>query len=138
MKHWWIEYRPQWTESPMSCWVHLPTDALPWYQAQQFEPPLPRPIGSKGYPIYFVTAGRFTFQFSSLAELEQCIETLSQKILPPTVFEYEGKQYYANRHWLSRLPGKVKSWRDRQKAIKVLVKARESFKEELASLSYIT
>ena len=127
MKHWWIEYRYQRTESPMSRWVHLPTDGLPWYKSQQFEPPFPQSIGGKGYPIYFVSAGSFTFQFSSLYELDKCIETLSQKLLPPTVFEYGGKQYYANTHWLSRLPGQVKSWRYRQKAIKVLAKAHESF-----------
>ena len=134
MKHWWIEYRQEWRQSPMTCWVHMPVVSLAGNPTAEIEPPLPRPIIGKGYPIYFVTAGRFTFQFSSLYELEQCVETLSQKVLPPTILEHNGIQYYANSHWLSRLPGKVKSWRYRQKAIKVLMKARESFTKELASL----
>lgn len=134
MKHWWIEYYKEWTESPITYWVYRPVDSLLWYQAQQFEPPLPRPIFGKGYPIYFVTVGGFTFQFSSLHELDKCVETLSQKVLPPTIRTDHGTQCYANKHWLSRLPGNVKSWRYRQKAIKVLLKARESFTKELALL----
>jgi hypothetical protein len=112
----------------------MPVVSLPKTPIPEIEPPLPRPIVGKGYPIYFVTAGRFTFRFSSLHELDKCVETLSQKVLPPTILEHQGIQYYANSHWLSRLPGKVKSWRYRQKAIKVLLKARESFTKELASL----
>jgi hypothetical protein len=134
MKHWWIEYRQEWIQSPMTCWVHIPVASLPGNSTPEIDPPLPRPIVGKGYPIYFVTAGRFTFRFSSLHELDKCVETLSQKVLPSTILEHNGIQYYSNSHWLSRLPGKVKSWRYRQKAIKVLMKARESFTKELASL----
>lgn len=142
MKHWWIEYYQEWTESQMTYWVHLPVDGLFWNrpddscsfwdQSRQFEPPLPQPIFGKGYPIYFVTVGYFTFQFSSLHELDKCVETLAQKVLPPTIRTDHGIQCYANKHWLSRLPGNVKSWRYRQQAIKVLIKARASFIKELA------
>jgi hypothetical protein len=131
MKHWWIEYCQEWTESPMTCWVHRPGTSLPGERAE-IEPPLPQPIFGKGYPIYFVTVGRFTFQFSSLHELDNCVETLAQKILPPTIWEHNGREYYANKHWLSRLPGNVKSWRYRQQAIKVLIKAKAAFIKELA------
>ena len=113
----------------MSYWVHIEADGRPWYQAEAFNPPIPTPVPGKGYPLFFVEIDGFTFRFSSLAELSACIEALSQKVLPnPTrLSEARGTAYGPNKHWISKLPKRVKSWRYRLKAIAYLAKALEEF-----------
>lgn len=118
----------------MTPWVHYAADGGPWYVATAYDPPSPGPVGGKGYPLYFVEVDGFTFEFASLHELEVCADVLSRKVLPATyIFEYKGRPYYSNQHWLSRLPGKTKSWRYREQAVRVLAQARAAFARELGS-----
>ncbi|MDQ3904101.1 MAG: hypothetical protein M3300_01295 [Actinomycetota bacterium] len=130
MKRYWIEYTPTRTTSPMTYWVHVPTDGRPWYQAAMFAPPLPRGIGGKGYPLYAVEIDGFTFRFASLAELRVCITTLGQKHLPTTIRLSAGRGGAGpNSHWLSRLPKETKSWRYREQAVRYLQKALADFEQ---------
>lgn len=116
----------------MSYWVHIEADGRHWSAAKQFEPPLPGPVPGKGFPTYFVEVDGFVFRFASLAELDACAAALSQKALPTSrcLSEERGTGYGPNNHWLSRLPKGVTSWRYRQRALRVLEKARKSFAQE--------
>lgn len=132
MKRHWIEYASRWTPQPMSYWVHKEADGRDWYEAQEFDPPLPEPVVGKGFANYFVEVDGFVFRFASLAELDVCILTLSQRVLPTSsrLTEERGTSYGPNNHWLSRLPKGTKSWRYRQKAARFLKQARGEFVRE--------
>jgi hypothetical protein len=130
MKDYRIEYSDAWKHGPMTFWVHIPTDGKHWLKAREFTPPVPKPVPGNGYPYYFVEVDGFTFEFSSLAELDVCIDRLSQKVLPPTDRETEARGTGPSPHWLNRLPAGTHSWRYRQKAVKVLLEARDYFRAE--------
>ena len=132
MKKHWIEYRKKRMASPMSYWVHRAKDSQYWRKATQFDPPLARPIPGEGYPYYYVEIDGFIFEFASFAEIDHCIAILSRKLLPTTLSLREARgTTLLNRHWLSRLPGRVKSWKYRQKAVKYLSRAKQEFAWEI-------
>ncbi|MES2569101.1 MAG: hypothetical protein V4710_03485 [Verrucomicrobiota bacterium] len=131
MKKHWIEYCEQWPREPMTFWVHVRVTSVD--DTVCFHPPAPRPVPGRGWPLFLVDLDGFTFRFASLAELEVCIQTLSSKVLPTTrrLSAQRGANVGPNSHWLSRLPKGTKSWRYRQKAIRYLADARESFLMEI-------
>ena len=118
----------------MSFWVHIETDGKHWYESAAFDPPIPKAIPGRGWPIFYVEFDGFIFSFASLAEIDVCISTLSKKLLPTTrqLSAERGTMMGPNRHWLSRLPKETKPWRYRQRAIRYLAAAREDFVKELA------
>jgi hypothetical protein len=69
----------------------------------------------------------FVFEFASLAELDVCIATLSQKHLPSTDRETHERGTGPGAHWLNKLPGRTKSWHFRSRVIKYLAEARKAF-----------
>ena len=85
MKRHWIEYRPTRTHGPMTYWVHREADGKPWYESQAHEPPLQPAVPGKGFPLFIVEYGDFTFVFASLAELREAIDVLGRKLLPTTI-----------------------------------------------------
>ena len=113
----------------MTYWVHVATDGLPWYRAKEFDPPIPKPVPGKGWPVFLVEIDRFTFRFASMTEIDACLEILSRKVMPTTrrLSALHGTQAGPNSHWLSRLPKGTKSWRYRQEAVRYLQKARAEF-----------
>src|SRR5260221_7419125 len=119
----------------MTYWVHIEADGKGWYAAQEFNPPKPKPVPAKGYPLYHVEFDGFTFQFSSLDELRVCIDTLAKKVLPTSLRLSAGRGtgYGPSNHWLNRLPKKVKPWRYREKAIVYLRKSLEDFEKEITN-----
>ena len=131
MKRHWIEYTEKWSPGPMSYWVHIEVGDEAWYEATEFDPPLPRAVPGRGYPRYFVECDGFTFHFASLDEIRACIEMFSRKVLPTT------RDLTAQRggtgpgaHWLSKLPANVTSWRYRECAVAYLRKALGEFERE--------
>jgi hypothetical protein len=132
MKKHWIEYRESWAREPMTFWVHIEADGRPWYKAEEFDPPAPKPVPGRGWPVYFVEFDGFTFRFASLAELDVCAATLSRKVLPTTrrLSAERGASAGPNGHWLSRMPKGTKSWRYREKAVRYLLEVREDFVRE--------
>lgn len=130
MKKYWTEVHDTWRASPMAFWVHVETDDRPWYQAEHFDPPAPKPVAG-GYTIYFVEVDGFVFEFSSLAQMRCLIETLSQKVLPTTIRLSRERGGVGGKgpggHWLSKLPGTVKPWRYRRKAVPYLEQALKVF-----------
>jgi hypothetical protein len=133
VKRHWIEYTTHWTPQPLSYWVHREADGKHWREAEAHEPPLPGPVPGKGFAVYFVEVDGFVFRFASLAELDECVRVLSQRVLPTSrrLSEERGTGYGPNNHWLSRLPKGMKSWRYRQKAVKCLQAARQEFESEI-------
>lgn len=135
MKRFWIEYQTTEPVLPMTFWVHRATDGEQiWRVAEGFSPPRQEPIPGRGYPVFHVEFDGFTFVFASIEEIEECVATLSQKLLPRSL-DLSRKREVAsgpNSHWLSKLPSKVKSWRYREKAVPVLLQALAHFKSELA------
>lgn len=118
LPHFWIEYAADWRVAPMAYWAHVQKGEEPWYRATAFEPAAPSPDGKLGYPVLCVESCGMTFQFTSRAQLEACIKTLSSKPLPSTrrLTALRGGAG-PNGHWLSRLPANVKSPKGRQQAI---------------------
>ncbi len=127
MKRHYVTYTERWEPGPMRYWVHQPADGDPAYRSMAFEPPVPGPIPGKGYPHYHVEVDGFTFEFASLDELDACTELLSRKHLPSTYRLTRETRSGPNSHWLSRLPGNVKSWRYREKATEYMRRARHDF-----------
>lgn len=119
----------------MSYWVHVEADGRPYYEAEAFDPPRPGPVPGRGCAKLFVECDGFTFEFCSLAELEECARVLSQKALPSTLRLSVKRAGAAgpNAHWLSRLPSRVKPWRYRQMAARYLAEAGKALKKELGS-----
>jgi len=117
MKRAWIEYSDVPVQGPMTYWVH------------RSEPGL-RPVPGRGWPTFFVEIGAVTFQFASLEELDECVETLARRVLPrpSTLAAKRGPGHgHANQHWLSRLPAVAKRWRYREVAVSYLQQARSQF-----------
>lgn len=77
----------------------------------------------QGYWTYHVKIEGFGFRFATLGEMEYCIRALFEKNLPT---EYT---FHKNSHWLSRLPGWVKTWKYRQKAVTGLAEALRQFRK---------
>ena len=130
MKRHWIDFSETQTDSPMTYWVHRPVGEFRnWRDAVDFVPPRQLPVPGKGYPLFKVEVDGFIFEFSSLAEMRECIKILEQKLLPRTIdlSAEHGTGMGPNSHWLSRLPSNVKSWKYREGAVKYLHKALLKF-----------
>lgn len=122
MKKWRIEYREEFEPSPLSFWVHKHLDGDSWPDATKYEPRLPGAVPAKGYPVLIVTFSGVELRFSSLEEVEHFIDVIRQKNMP-TSMQLAAKRdtsYGPNGHWLSRLPAKLKSWKNREKVIPVI------------------
>jgi len=116
----------------MTFWVHRAADGKPWYRAQRFDPPAPRPLPGRGYPYFFVELNGFTFEFASLDEIDFCIARLGHRHLPDTGPETSGVSG-PGAHWQNKLPKETLTWRYRQKAVKYLAKCRAEFERSLAA-----
>jgi hypothetical protein len=129
MKRYWIEYQESPPDCPMTFWVHCEADGKPWYESAEFNPPRPDPVPGEGYPAFKVEFDGFIFEFASLVEVRVCINILGQKLMPRTsdLSRKRGAGHGPNSHWLSRLPGKVKAWRYRARAVVYLEKALVEF-----------
>lgn len=115
----------------MTFWVHREVDGKRWYEAEKYDPPRQAAVPGQGYPVFKVECDGFIFEFSSLSEIRVCIETLAKKLLPRTIdlSRQRGTGAGPNSHWLSRLPGNVKSWKYREKAVAYLREALKAFQE---------
>ncbi len=117
----------------MSFWVHVEAEDKPWFQAQVFSPPAPKPVPGKGFAIFLVEIDSALLWFSSLAELRVCIATFSQKVLPSNLIltQKRGAKYGPNNHWLNRVPLRSMAWPYRQKVVKYLKVALTDFEAQV-------
>ncbi|MEZ5669916.1 MAG: hypothetical protein R3F55_21275 [Alphaproteobacteria bacterium] len=125
-----IGYTPRFRPSPVSAWVHVPTGPVPaWRDAGAYSPPLPGPVGGRGWPVLDVEVDGVALTFSSLAELDHVIDVLSRNPLPTTrqLSAARGNGAGPNGHWLSRLPAKAKPARFRAVLVARLRRARDAY-----------
>jgi hypothetical protein len=116
-----LDFRPDPVRTPLTPWVHHGLDG-PYWTATMFDPPMPRPVVGKGYPVWLVEHRGRTLVFASPDEIEHAIDILGRKILPVT--RDLGQPYRAvNSHWLSRLHSSFKPWKVRQELVKRLKQA---------------
>lgn len=118
----WIEHTPDWRTEPMAYWVHVESDGNAWRVAASYDPPAPDAEGRNGYPVLCIESQGFVFRFSSAAQLAECVEILGRKPLPTSrrLSSIRGGGHGPNSHWLSRLPGHIKSPKVRQRAVEDL------------------
>lgn len=104
--NYWFEYIADWRQAPMAYWVHIEQGGKHWLVADTFDPPPPRLISGKGYPVLCVEVRDVVLYFSSPAQLRVFVETMSMKPLPSTrrLSALRGTGHGPNSHWLSRLP----------------------------------
>lgn len=118
-----LEHRPAPVLSPLTPWVHKGVDG-PYWKATVFDPPMPRPVHGKGYPVWVIEHRGRELVFASPREIEHAIDILGRKVLPVT--RDLGQPYRAvNSHWLSRLHSSFKPWKVRQELVKRLKQALE-------------
>lgn len=112
-------YVSDWKSNSMAYWVHIEEGKSIWSKSKKFNPPAPIKDGVQGYRKLTIEFDGFIFEFTSEAQFEEFITVMSKKLLP-TSFELANKRPGSkgpNSHWLSRLPGKTKPWRYREKLI---------------------
>ena len=126
MAKYWIELSEKYIASPLSFWVHAPVDSDIWREATKFDPPLPEQDSERGYKIFKIEYKGCIFSFSSLDEIEHCIDVLSPKAMK-TIRELSLNSWvngYQHMHWLTKWPGNAKSYKDRQEIIRLLNKVK--------------
>ncbi len=126
MSKFWIEYSDQYKPSPLSSWVHAPVDHEQWLYATEYDPPLPKQVSGKGYAIYKIEVRGWVLEFSSKEEIEHCIDILSNRNLP-TTNQLANKSWckgYQHKHWLTKLPGALKTVKNRMQIVKLLGKVK--------------
>ncbi len=130
MKNWHIEYTETYTATPMSFWVHKHLDHEIWSYAKEFDPSLPNAIPCKGYPVLVVNALGVELKFASIVEAEHFLDVISQKNMPSTqqLSHERNEKFGPNRHWLSRLPSRIKPWSKREKIIPLIKYGIAGFK----------
>ena len=131
MPRWKIEYTKEFYPSPLSFWVHKALEDKSWFHATKYNPALPKAIPCKGYPVLFVDVSGVELWFSSVQEVEHFLAVISQKNLPSSrqLSQKQDQIDGPNRHWLSRLPGKLKSWKKREKLIPIIEAGLQALKK---------
>ena len=115
-------FRPNWQLAPLAFWVHVPMDD----SKTDFIPAAPVEVPHRGYPFLHVEVGEVELQFSSLEQLDHFIEVIDASPLPTTrqLSTLRGSTVGPNGHWLSRLPARLKSPKERVKLVSGLRKIR--------------
>ncbi len=125
------EYRSEPVCSPLSFWVHRAREGETWASASAHDPPRPRAVPGRGWPIYIVAYRGRRLVFASLAEIDSAIAVLGQRHLPTTLqlAREAGFPRFQHGHWLSTLPAFWKPWKTRR----LLVRRLQAFRERETS-----
>lgn len=81
MKKWPLEFNTEFTSTSISYWVHVHLDNDIWAYSNKFEPPFPKSIPCKGFPLLVVDILGVQLGFSSPQEVSHFLEVISQKYL---------------------------------------------------------
>ena len=127
MKKYRIEYNQKRKFSPISIWVHksISDDKVEWRNSEEYKPPFPDKVVLKGFPYLVVLVGNVELEFSSSYEVEHCINVLNQKNLPSTkdMVCSSSTTYTGYNHWLASYPAGLKSWKQRQKTVRIIAQS---------------
>lgn len=121
-----VIYLDEYQATPLSFWVHRHLDADAWWNAREFDPPLPKPIAGRGWAQLVVEFDGVEVRFSSSAELDHFSKVLSCNPLPTTrrLSELRDTMLGPNGHWLSRLPSRAKPLDFRRRFVAYLQRVR--------------
>ena len=121
--HFHFTLEPDWRTAPLAFWVHVPVDG----SDTECDPSAPMEVLHKGFMVLHVDAADLDLQFSSLAQLDHFIEVMVAKPLPTSrqLSKRPELPVGPNSHWLSRLPAKLKSPKERGKMVSRLQAVRE-------------
>lgn len=117
----WIEYVHDWRRETMAYWVHVERARPGQNDCPEFDPPAPRSVPHRGYPVLCVESQGMVFRFSSADQLAECVRVLSMKPLPTSsrlaALRAGAAGPGPNGHWLSRLPGRIKAPGKRRRVV---------------------
>lgn len=117
-----FSFQQHWRHAPLAYWVHVPVP----HQPDNWAPPAPPLVPHKGYVFLHVVFEKHELVFSSPAQLDHFIRTLSAKPLPTTrhLSALRGTELGPNSHWLSRLPASLKAPRKRVMLVEYMQEIR--------------
>ncbi|MDD5393190.1 MAG: hypothetical protein PHE17_09245 [Thiothrix sp.] len=129
MKKYEITFSTLYPETPLTFWVHVPKVKGAAFDVNNYEPPLSRLVGGKGFPVLRLYFLGIELRFSSLHEISHFTDVLDQKNLPTSISLSLKRNAGVgpNGHWLSRLPAKLKPWKQRVKLVQLLKLAKADF-----------
>lgn len=120
-----FEYSDSFRESLVTYWAHRPLSGGVWNVAGSHSPELPSAIPGKGFCRCLIEYESNVLEFASVHEIEHVVEVLELRLLPTTVrlSKLVSGTSGPSAHWLSRIPLKSKSFKNRQRLVKLLRKA---------------
>jgi hypothetical protein len=129
MKKYEITFKAIYPETPLTFWVHVKKSESGSFDINNFEPPLSKVIGGKGFPELNVNFLGVELRFSSLHEVSHFISVMEKRNLPTTISLSlkRNSGVGPNGHWLSRLPSCLKPWKQRVQLVKLLKTAKAEF-----------
>jgi hypothetical protein len=80
---------------------------------------------------FLVRVCSFTFTFQSLEQLQTCFDFYDRKIQPSSRRDLCGNDHWECERWFERLPLYLREEPKRQKVVKALAEALETFKSEV-------
>ncbi|KQZ30487.1 hypothetical protein [Duganella sp. Root1480D1] len=116
-------FEADWRSAPGAFLVHVPAEGV----LGVFVPAAPIAVPHKGFAMLHVEFEAFDLLFSSSAQIDHYIDVLSKTVLPTSrhLTEARASNVGPNQHWLSRLPGELKSPRTRPALVKALLAAKD-------------
>ena len=77
--------------------------------------------------VYFVRVCSFTFEFHSVAQINQCLEYYNRKLHPSSRLDISGADHWEMQRWFERLPMYLSEEPKRERVVKALAAALEQF-----------
>jgi hypothetical protein len=77
--------------------------------------------------VYFVRVCSFTFEFHSIAQINDCLEYYSHKLRPSSRLEIGSSDHWEVQRWFERLPMYLAEEPKRKRVVRALTSALEQF-----------
>ena len=77
--------------------------------------------------VYFVRACSFTFEFHSVAQINQCLEYFERKLHPSSRLDIGAADHWEMQRWFERLPIYLSEEPKRKRIVKALAASIEQF-----------
>lgn len=116
-----LDHKPNHFRSPVSIWVHRQPPGKWWWDTKRedLDPPMPRRVAGKGFPVWTLEHRGRSLYFASPEEIAHAVDVLGQRVLPRPR-DLGAKLGLINQHWLSRLHKSWRPWPVRQHMVKAL------------------
>ena len=77
--------------------------------------------------VYFVRVCSFTFEFHSVAQIDDCLDYYARKLRPSSRLNIGAADHWEVQRWFERLPMYLAEEPKRQRVVRALTSAREQF-----------